>query len=88
VPEDWIIRPSFNRDDALDLSSHEKEYANLMYPVTQVFDWDRWQDGFDQYWKGDEKDSIWEEFRSFKRQILENFKYYRVPVIALDRTTT
>jgi hypothetical protein len=88
VPEDRIIRPSFNRDDALDLSSPEKEYANLMYPVTQVFDWDRWQDGFDQYWKGDEKDSIREEFRSFKRQVLENFKYYRVPVIALDRNTT
>ncbi len=88
VPEDRIIRPSFNRDDALDLSSPEKEYANLMYPVTQVFDWDRWQDGFDQYWKGDEKDSIREEFRAFKRQILENFKYYRVPVIALDRNTT
>ena len=88
VPEDRIIRPSFNRDDALDLSSPEKEYANLMYPVTQVFDWDRWQDGFDKYWKGDEKDSIREEFRTFKRQILENFKYYRVPVIALDRNTT
>lgn len=88
VPEDRIIRPSFNRDDALDLSSPEKEYANLMYPVTLVFDWDRWQDGFDKYWKGDENDSIREEFRTFKRQILENFKYYRVPVIALDRNTT
>ena len=88
VPEDRIIRPSFNREDTLDLSSPEKEYANLMYPVTQVFDWDRWQDGFDKYWKGDEKESIREEFRTFKRQILENFKYYRVPVIALDRNTT
>ena len=88
VPEDRIIRPSFNRDEALDLSSPEKEYANLMYPVTQVFDWDRWQDGFDKHWKGDEKESIREEFRIFKRQILENFKYYRVPVIALDRNTT
>jgi hypothetical protein len=88
VPEDRIIRPSFNREVTLDLSSPEKEYANLMYPVTQVFDWDRWQDGFDKYWKGDEKESIREEFRTFKRQILENFKYYRVPVIALDRNTT
>jgi len=29
-----------------------------------------------------------EDFRAFKRQILENFKYYRVPVIALDRSTS
>ena len=27
-------------------------------------------------------------FRAFKRQVLENFKYYRVPVITLDRSTS
>ena len=27
-------------------------------------------------------------FRTFKRQVLENFKYYRVPVITLDRSTS
>jgi Uncharacterized conserved protein len=27
-------------------------------------------------------------FRAFKRQVLENFKYYRVPVISLDRSTS
>lgn len=30
----------------------------------------------------------YEEFRVFKRQILESFKYYRVPVINLDRSTS
>ena len=29
-----------------------------------------------------------ETFRTFKKQVLENFKYYRVPVIALDRSTS
>lgn len=29
-----------------------------------------------------------EQFRRFKRDVLENFKYYRVPVIALDRNTS
>ena len=56
-----------------------------MYPVSQVFDWDKWQDGFDKHWRGDEHEAIREEFRTFKRQVLENFKYYRVPVITLDR---
>lgn len=88
VPEDRIVRDVFGRGSELDLSSPEKEYATLMYPVTQVFDWDRWQDGFDKYWRGDENEGIREEFRTFKRQILENFKYYRVPVIALDRSTS
>ncbi len=53
-----------------------------------MFDWDKWQDGFDEYWVGDQNKKEREEFRTFKRQILENFKYYRVPVIALDRSTS
>lgn len=72
----------------MNLSTSEKEYAALMYPVSQVFDWDKWQDGFDKHWRGDNNESIREEFRTFKRQVLENFKYYRVPVIALDRSTS
>lgn len=88
VPENRIVRADFGREEVLDLSSPEREYATFMYPVSHVFDWDNWQDGFDKYWRGDENESIREEFRTFKRQILENFKYYRVPVIALDRSTS
>jgi hypothetical protein len=88
VPEDRIIRTDFGRETVLDLSSTEREYALLMYPVSQVFDWDRWQDGFDIYWRGDQNESVRQEFRAFKRQVLDNFKMYRVPVIALDRSTS
>jgi len=63
VPEDRIGRTYPKRAIGLDLSSPEKEYAALVYPVSQVFDWDKWQ-------------------------VLENFKYYRVPVITLDRSTS
>lgn len=88
VPEDRIVRTAFGREAVLDLSTAEKEYASLMYPVSDVFDWDEWQDGFDGHWCGDQHDAIRKEFRSFKKQILENFKSYRVPVIALDQTTS
>jgi hypothetical protein len=88
VPEDRIIRLAFGRDVVLDLSSAEREYASLMYPLTQVFDWDNWQDGFDEYWHGEENESIRKEFRTFKKQVLENFKSYHVPVITLDRSTS
>ncbi len=88
VPEDKVVRSDFGRGEELNLSSAEQEYAHLMYPVSQVFDWDKWQDGFDKHWRGDQNESVREEFRIFKRQVLENFKYYRVPVIALDRSTT
>jgi hypothetical protein len=88
LPEDRIVRAAFGREVVTDLSSPEREYALLMYPVAHVFDWDKWQDGFDKYWRGDQHEGIREEFRAFKRQVLENFKYYRVPVITLDRSTS
>lgn len=88
VPEDRVVRGEFGREAGPDLSSSELEYKLLMYPVAKVFDWDHWQDGFDQAWAGDTNAAVREEFRRFKREVLENFKYYRVPVIALDRSTS
>jgi hypothetical protein len=88
IPEDKVIRTDFGRAIITDLSTAELEYELLMYPVTKVFDWDRWQDGFDSHWKGDAHAEVRETFRMFKREVLENFKCYRVPVIALDRSTS
>jgi hypothetical protein len=88
VPEDRVIRTDFGREPVLDLSTAKNEYAALMYPVSKVFDWDKWQDGFDYHWSGDQNVAVREEFRAFKRHVLENFKYYRVPVITLDRSTS
>ena len=87
VPESRIDAGIFGRAGDLDLSTPEKEYKAMMYPVSQVFDWDTWQDGFNDYWRNDE-DNNRQKFREFKKSVLENFKSYRVPVIALDRSTT
>lgn len=74
VPEDRLIRSEFGRKVDLDLSVPESEYAAMMFPVTCVFDWDKWQDGFDKYWSGEANEKIRDEFREFKRDILENFR--------------
>ena len=50
VPEDRRIKSDFDRKIDLDLSTPELEYQNLMFPLNQVFDWDEWQDGFNEYW--------------------------------------
>jgi hypothetical protein len=86
IPENRKITGNFGRTDEIDVSSAELEYSSLMFPVTDVFDWDQWQDGFDRRWREDE--SIRMLFRRFKKEVLENFKSYRIPVITLDRTTT
>ena len=88
VPEDRILRTDFGREIVLDLSTPELQYKSLMYPVSHVFGWDNWQDGFNDYWAGDSNASVRMEFRSFKNSILENFNRYRVPVIALDSSTS
>ena len=88
VPEDRIIRAAFGRETVLDLSSAEQEYQSLMFPLTDVFEWDDWQDGFDHHWRGDSNDAIRQQFRTFKREVAENFKRYQVPVITLARETS
>lgn len=88
LPEDRILRTDFGREIVLDLSTPENEYRSLMYPLSQVFDWDNWQDGFDECWAGDQYASVRKEFRTFKNGVLENFKRYQVPVIALDSSTS
>jgi hypothetical protein len=88
VPEDRVVRTAFGREAVLDLSSVEREYKALMFPLGKVFEWDSWQDGFDESWPGDANADVRGEFRRFKREVLENFKSYQVPVIALGRSTS
>jgi hypothetical protein len=88
IPENKQLRTEFGRELTLDLSSPEMEFKNLMFPMTRVFDWDEWQDGFDDYWKENGDTAQSKLFRAFKNQVLENFKSYQVPVIALENTTS
>ena len=52
VPEDQIVRTDFGREKSWTFLPR-KRISPTMYPVCQVFDWDKWQDGFDEYWRGD-----------------------------------
>jgi hypothetical protein len=88
LPEDKKVRSNFGKNVDLDLSTSEREYEQMMFPVNQVFDWDAWQDGFGDYWinKGDTDKR--EFFKTFKNEVLQNFKQYHVPVITLDKMTS
>ena len=80
VPEDRIVRTDFGRAVVLDLSSGEREFSQLMYPVSLVFDREDCQDDFNEYWRGDENESVRQEFRTFKREVLDNFRMYQARV--------
>lgn len=86
VPEDRVVRTDINRKIVLDLSTAEKEYEQLMFPVTRVFDWDAWEDGFDLVWWGKPERTLW---KRFKDDVLrDNFGLYQIPMITLGQATS
>lgn len=88
LPEDRKLKEDFDRKTVLDLSTPETEYKNLMFPVNQVFDWDAWQDGFGDYWVDKGEVAQRQVFQRFKNEVLQHFKSYQVPVIALGPDTS
>lgn len=88
IPKDRKVKSAFGKEVDLDLSTAELEYQNLMFPLNQVFDWTDWMMGFWSYWKAKDNPEQIEVFMTFKTEILENFKGYQVPVIALGSDTS
>lgn len=89
VPEDRIVRDNFGKDIVLDLSSREKEFDALMYPLSMVFDWNTWQMQFVGHaTKNGTFAETWPIISRFHAEIIENFAKYQVPVIALDKSTS
>ncbi|RCW87575.1 GmrSD restriction endonuclease domain-containing protein [Phyllobacterium bourgognense] len=89
VPEDKIVRENFGREVAIDLSSRDREFETLHYPVSMVFNWDEWQKQFIEFTmqRGDFTEK-WETIRQFKENVIDNFVKYQVPVITLDLATS
>ena len=89
VPESKIVATDFGRNVILDLTTSEREFDLLMYPVSMAFRWDDWQKRFIEHSmkKGDFGDK-WGVISSFKEKVLDNFAKYQVPVIALGPNTS
>jgi hypothetical protein len=88
VPEDRRIKTNFDKDILLDLSQSEHEFEKLMFPLNRVFDWDEWREGFEDYWIDKGEIAKREIFKKFRKEVLENFNSYQVPVITLAHDTS
>lgn len=88
VPEDRRVKTNFDKDTLLDLSKPEHEFEKLMFPLNRVFDWDEWQEAFGDYWIAKGEVAKREVFKKFKKDVLENFTSYQVPVITLAHDTS
>src|SRR4051794_5093347 len=51
IPENKLVpkEDTFGREIRTDLSTREREFELLMYPVSMVFEWDNWHTQFIQY---------------------------------------
>ena len=88
VNENKVIK-KYNEDGAdVDLSSRENEYKHLLFPISEIFNWEGWREEFEDYWSEENRKEYRNIFRIFKDEVLENFSHYAVPLIVLKRTIT
>jgi|LSQX01.2.fsa_nt_gb hypothetical protein len=80
VEEDRVLRENFGRDIKKDLSTREREYELMCFPCSQILNSDDWEEGLHEY--APEKFQL---YMVFRKQILNNFRNYDVPVIELKK---
>jgi hypothetical protein len=79
------LAKDFRGNVLLDLSTAEREYEQLMFPVNQVRNCAAWRRGFNRFWEHDARKA--DLFDAFEERIVEAFKQYMIPVIELKKGT-
>ena len=83
INENKIITKNLGREVVLDLSTSDKEYENLMYPVCMIDEFKLWRRGFLSYWNHDPEKSIFLD--KFEEYVIDNYSHYDVPVIEMKK---
>lgn len=83
VESDRKIKKNFGRDVVLDLSAPELECQNLCFPCNQILNSDSWEESLQEH--ASDKFPIYMKFRKL---VLNAFRTYMMPVIALGKTTS
>ncbi len=83
IEEDKKIKTNFGRDVVLDLSSPKLECEHFHFPCNQILNSDRWEESLQEY--APDKFSAYMQFR---RKLLNAFRSYQIPVIALSKSTS
>ncbi|RKH22398.1 DUF262 domain-containing protein [Corallococcus sp. AB030] len=83
VDEERTLRSNFGRKIELDLSTRDKEIEAFYFPCSQIVNSDDWEQRLSE--KAPEK---LVRFMKFRRQIVEPFRSYMLPVISLKKETS
>lgn len=87
VPDTKKLTEDIGRNIKLDLSTTEKEYENLMFPLNITFsssDIRKWERGLAKY----HGDNILDLFDRFDEEVLSNIISYKIPVITVGKDTS
>jgi len=85
IPKDKITRKNFDREIDKDFSSPEREFEAQVFPLSKVFSYREWANGFRAFWKYDPNKV--HLFDKFEEQVLDRFDKYQIPVIKLLKST-
>ncbi len=80
------ITEDFGRRTLLDLATPEREFEAAMFPLNQTFSCEDWFDGFRDFWREDRAKQ--DLLKPFRKEFIDVFKSYAVPVIQLRRTAS
>ncbi|MBZ6382835.1 GmrSD restriction endonuclease domain-containing protein [Sphingomonas sanguinis] len=84
VPPDRIRRTNFGKDIDLDLSTAQREYDRMLFPLNQTLDPLGWILGCIGHWnaKGEQR---MDEIQRFQNEVLNRIQAYAMPVIKLSK---
>ncbi|MFP2909283.1 DUF262 domain-containing protein [Pyxidicoccus sp. 3LFB2] len=83
VDENRMLRTNFGREVVLDLSTPEREFDAFHFPCSQILNSDDWEQGL--HTKHADRFALYMRFRI---EVLNKFRDYMVPVIALKKETS
>ena len=88
VPENKKLKTSDALRGRLDLTDREKEFSELMFPISELFNWSEWQTGLITYLKENGTfDDLWTDVVvRFQEKFIKVFQNYRIPVISLGKS--
>ena len=88
IPETKIITSNFGRNIQLDLTSQQKEFENKMFPLNIIFDSAANSDWYFDYCFYHNRDKfVMEEYKKFKKEIIDKVSQYQIPIITLEQDT-
>lgn len=83
VDESRQVKSDFGRKVDLDLSSRELECQNLFFPCNQILNSDEWEESLQDF-----NSESFNTYMKFRKQVLNAFRTYEVPIIELKKETS